>query len=189
MDATKMPSCLYSNIQILYSHILAHTHCRRTELSLYKWAAWWVKIPFFPFCQMGKLDCCQSLYLNPDSFVYFRLRTPSWWGKDREWCHLTPQALIRSCSGSCSHPPLPASIPHLAAIEVNIGGLNTGSQTGVSSCDPDVLIPWSLTGSESLAKWPPPVGLPVPMLPLRRKEGCGLLSSGAAHSLSPPQPD
>lgn len=65
------------------------------------------------------------------------------------------------------------------------------SDAGVSSSDPDVLIPRclvTLTGSDSLAKWPPLVALPVPVLPLR-KEGCGLLSSGASLSLSCPQPD
>lgn len=44
------------------------------------------------------------------------------------------------------------------------------------------------TGSPAPAKWPPLVALPVPALP-HREEGCGLLSSGAAHLLSPPRPD
>lgn len=65
------------------------------------------------------------------------------------------------------------------------------NHTGGSSCDLDALItrsPGRPTGSQSPAKWPPLVALPVPTLP-HREEGCGLLSSGAARLLSPPRPD
>lgn len=44
----------------------------------------------------------------------------------------------------------------------------------------------TLTGSDSVAKWPPLVALPVPTL-LCRKEGCGLLSSGTTHSVFSPE--
>lgn len=78
------------------------------------------------------LDCCQSLYLTP-----------------RLICLLQTQ-------DSHAHPPLPASIPHLAAIEVNIGGGGGGGdhrQVALLATrmylSPDPWRPW-----QEVNRWP-----------------------------------
>lgn len=146
---------------------------------------------FFSF--LSQVTIVAGLSTSPPApFVYFRFGTPAGEGKLQKDATSPLRPWL---------PPDPVPIPlslHLFPTWLPLrstsgggGAEHTDNHTGGSSCDPDVLIPWSLvtlTGSETLAKWPPLVALPVPMLP-RRKEGCGLLSSGAAHSLSPPQLD
>lgn len=117
------------------------------------------------FCQMGMLDCCQSFYLTPTLICTSDFQLVEGGHEDRNDA-VSP--LRRSflpfpaiLSGPSTHPPLPASTPHLAVIELYVwcdGGVKCRvrqSDTGVSSSDPDVLIPWclvTLAGSDSLAK-------------------------------------